>query len=64
MNITAKCNFSFNADLNNCDNFDKILKSQIYDLSYNFGLWAINKMSDKSVTLHGDFLKMSYELNI
>ena len=40
------------------------LKSQIYDLSYHFGLWSVNKKSEESVTLHSDFLEMSYELNI
>ena len=40
------------------------LKSQICDLSYSFGLWTVNKKSDKSVTLQNDFLEMSYEFNI
>ena len=44
--------------------FWSILKSQICDISYNFGLWTVNKKSDKSVTLHSDFLEMSYEFNI
>ena len=61
MNITAKRNLSFNADKKKMDNFDKILKLQIYDPSYNFGLWTVNKKSDKSVTLHSEFLEMSYE---
>ena len=41
-----------------------ILKSQIDDLLYNFGLWTVNKKSEECVTLHSDFLEMSYELNI
>ena len=45
-------------------NFDQILKSQIYDLSYHFGLWTINKRSEECVTLLSDFLEMAYELNI
>ena len=45
-------------------NFDQILKSQIYDLSYHFGLWSVNKKSEEFVTLHSDFLEMPYELNI
>ena len=45
-------------------NFDQILKSQIYDLSYNFGQWSVNKKSEEFVTLHSDFVKMPYELNI
>ena len=45
-------------------NFDQILKSQIYDLSYYFGMWSVNKKSEEFVTLHSDFLEMSYELNI
>ena len=49
-------------------NFYQILKSQIYDphdhdLSYHFGLWTVNKESEEFVTLHSDFLEMSYELN-
>ena len=67
MNITAKYNLPFNADwplLTNIVNFDLILKSQICDLSYNFGLWRVNKKSEEFVTLHSDFLEMPYELNI
>ena len=45
-------------------NFDQILKSQIYDLSYNFGLRSVNKTLEEFVTLHSDFLEMPYELNI
>ena len=30
----------------------------------NFGLWIVNKKSEECVTLHSDFLEMSYELNI
>ena len=30
----------------------------------NFGLWIVNKTSEECVTLHNDFLQMSYELNI
>ena len=45
-------------------NFDQILKSQIYDLSYNFGLCTVNKKSEECVTFHSDFLEMSNELNI
>ena len=37
------------------------LKITDYDLSYNLGLWTVNKKSDKSVTLQSDFLEMSYE---
>ena len=45
-------------------NFDQILKSQIYDLSYNFGMWSVNKKSEEIVTLHSYFMEMPYELNI
>ena len=45
-------------------NFDQILKFQIYDLSYHFGLWTVNNKSEECVTLHNNFLEMSYELNI
>ena len=41
-------------------NFDQILKSQIYDLSSNFGLWTVNKKLEKCVNLHINFLEMSY----
>ena len=46
--------------------FWSIIKSQIYDLSYIFGLWTVNKIkkSEECVTLHSDFEEMSYELNI
>ena len=44
--------------------FGQILKSQIYDLSYHFDLWTVNKKSEEFVTLHSDFLEMSYEFNI
>ena len=27
-------------------------------------MWAVNKKSEKCVTLHSNFLEMSYELNI
>ena len=30
----------------------------------NFGLWTVNKKLDECVTLHSNFLEMSYELNI
>ena len=30
----------------------------------NFGLWTVNKKSEECVTLHSDFLEMSYELKI
>ena len=30
----------------------------------NFGLWTVNKKSEERVTLHNDFLEMSYELNM
>ena len=30
----------------------------------NFGLWTVNKKLEEYVTLHSDFLQMSYELNI
>ena len=30
----------------------------------NFGMWTVNKKSEECVTLHNDFLEMSYELNI
>ena len=30
----------------------------------NFGLWTVNKKLDECVTLHNNFLEMSYELNI
>ena len=29
-----------------------------------FGLWTVNKKSEEFVTLHSDFLEMSYKLNI
>ena len=45
-------------------NLDQILKSQIYDLSFNFGLRTVNKKSEECVTLHSDFLEMAYESNI
>ena len=45
-------------------NFDQILKSYIYDLLYYFGLWSVIKKSEECVTLHSDFLEMSYELYI
>ena len=31
---------------------------------YIFGLWTVNKKLDECVTLHSNFLDMSYELNI
>ena len=30
----------------------------------NFGLWTVNKKLEECVTLHSNFLEMSYELNI
>ena len=30
----------------------------------NFGLWTVNNKLEEFVTLHSDFLEMSYELNI
>ena len=48
----------------NCK-FWSILKSQIYDLLHNFVLWTVNRtVGAKCVTLHSDFVKMSYALHI
>ena len=45
-------------------NFDQILKSQVVRPIVEFGLWTVNRKSEKCVTLHSDFLEMSYELHI
>ena len=61
MNISAKHNLPFNADLpllTKLVNFHQILKSQIYDLSYHFGLWSVNKKPEEFVTLHSDVLEI------
>ena len=62
MNIAAK--HVIQCRVTKTVNFDQILKSQVYDLSYNFGLWTVNTKSEKCVTLHSDFLEMSYESHI
>ena len=45
-------------------NFDQILKSQVVRPIVEFGLWTVNRKSEKCATLHSDFLAMSYELHI
>ena len=36
----------------------------VMDPCNNFGLWTVNTKSEECLTLHSDFLEMSYELNI